>query len=107
MGMFSKYRSFVHTSTLLDPNGLNLLFNLFIMKESVEKYLSSFTFSKTIAIEHLSTSTTLIMCQIILLIISNIHIQEHGLQFEGGFIVATKLAITITMKKEACIVNFN
>ncbi len=47
------------------------------------------------------------MCQIILLIISNIHIQEHGLQFEGGFIVATKLAITITMKKEACIVNFN
>jgi hypothetical protein len=52
MGMFSKYRSFVHTSTLLDPNGLNLLFNLFFMKESVEKYLSSFTLSKTIAIEH-------------------------------------------------------
>jgi hypothetical protein len=47
------------------------------------------------------------MCQIIWLAVSNIHILEHGLQSKGGFIVATKLGIIITMKKEACINNFN
>jgi hypothetical protein len=47
------------------------------------------------------------ICQIIWLIVINVHILEHGLQYEGRLIVATKLAIVITMKKEAYIVNFN
>jgi hypothetical protein len=87
---------------------VNQFFNLLFMKDKFEKHLSSSMLLKTITMDN-STNFNYShkLKQIIWLVVNNAHILKHGLQSKRGFIVAIELANIITLKKEACVSNFN